>query len=168
MLILSNNYFLLYFFKKYNTKIATYRNHFKLKKNINIPSIILFQNKKYSINFFFFNIKSKLGSIKHATIGIFNKIFFPHSSKKKNIKALIKLLYFFLKDTINYTADKISLLFNNVVTDAYKIINKLYFNETFKLSMIFNNKKLLRLNKKKRSLQRKARKKIFTSKFGRI
>ncbi len=172
MLILTNKLQLKGEHTRYSTNTKYKINSF-LKINKKIPKIILYQNYKYSINFFFFNLKFKLGTIKHSTLGVFNSIFFPHSSKKKNIKILIKILYFFIKDTIEYTSCRVVNILKSFTKiyssdNNFKIINKSYFDENFKLSVVFNNKKLLRLKKKKRSLQRKSRKKIFNSTFGRI
>jgi hypothetical protein len=171
MLILSNYniYSKLQFTK---IKKINYKINFGKFTNKYTPKIVFFQNNKYSISLFFFKTNFKIGTLRHSTIGVFNKIFFPHSSKKKNLKNLIKILYFFIKDTINYIHERLLVLCKNNFDKKLKLnnlfIHKLYLNDTFNLFCIYNNKKLLRLKKKKRSLQRKSRKKVFTSKFGRI
>lgn len=131
---------------------------FNLKSKL-YPNIRVFQriNKSFGLSFFknFYNT----GVLKHVNFGFINKIFFDGSSKRRNVRIINKIASYIFKSINNIIISRISD--TKFTGDVINKNNLDGFN-------FFKHQYPNRLKKKKRSLQRRSRKKIFKSLYGRI
>ena len=150
--------------KDHNTKVYSKTKYFSIKiehnfKSKNLPLLQIFQKLNRSLGFNFFRNFYSSGVLKHVNNGYINKVFFPTSSKRRNIRILNKINTFIINFLINKIKKKIKKI--NFISNTTSR-NLLEDDNFFKLG--YPN----RLKKKKRSLQRRSRKKIFRSKYGRV
>lgn len=123
------------------------------------PLIRNFFNFRFFSGFYLLGLYKMFGCLKHWSIGMVCRYVFPKYSKK-NIQTIFRLCGLFGTAII----DRLNLL-----PETEKLfVNKTVFTEFVVNSSSMKQKTWGRLNKVKRSLPRRSRKKIFISKMGRI
>lgn len=164
--VFNSNNKTFYYIMKFKKNKKFYNSNIFFSKKIEhnfkskiLPTVQIFQKLNKATGFNFFKNFHDVGVLKHINNGFINKVFFPTSSKRRNVKTLNKLSTF----VINFLIQKIKKKMSTISFISNTVYKNLLENNNF-----FNIKYPNRLKKKKRSLQRRSRKKIFRSKYGRI
>lgn len=143
-----------------NVKAVFKKKHVQTSRTYpNYPIVKSFTNMRFFFGFYTLGLYNFFGCLKHWSLGIICTYIFPKYSKK-NIQTLFRLCGLYgtaITEKINKLNNTDPMFINNTVFPEF-VVN----------THCLKQKNWLRLNKKKRSLPRRSRKKFFTSLMGRI